>query len=245
VVPNLSFAEDAPVDCYFHNAVPSVAVCRTCRTSICATCRDERGSCPSCRLEERITAAGARERLGGRTGPSNPPPGRGATAEASASAASAGPSAPPPGPDPAYQQQYQQQWWTSSAPATRPHVPGPLAHIAPETRGLLAAGYPLWPLAALALLGPRTAPDVRRQATQAIAFNFGSYALWLALGVVSHIPLLGISAFPILALMIPTWFVASIVYGVKVWNGDDVRVPIVSEWLDEREGRAANVGARS
>jgi len=110
--------------------------------------------------------------------------------------------------------------------------------MSPETRGLLAFGYPLWPLAALALLDPKRTPDVRRQALQSLAFNFGSYALILSLGVIAHIPVLGWSAFPLFVLGFPIWFVLSVIYGVQVWHGDDVRIPIISDWLDMREARS-------
>ena len=192
------------MDCYFHRAVPSVAVCRDCMKTICATCRGAEGLCPSCRLDERIkTAASARKGLEGQVGPSKPPP-----------------QPPPRG---------------NSAP--RVTATTALGTITPETRALVALGYPLWPLAALSLCSPRTAPLVRRQAVQALAFNFGCFGLWFGLGAIAHIPLLGISAVPLLAILFPVWFVASVVYGIRVWNGDDVRVPIVSEWLDEREAR--------
>jgi len=101
---------------------------------------------------------------------------------------------------------------------------------------MLALGYPLWPLAALSLLGSRKSPAVYRQAVQALAFNFGSAGLYFALAAVAHIPLIGLSALPLIAMILPVWLVASVVYGFKLWSGDDVRVPIVSDWLDEREG---------
>lgn len=107
-----------------------------------------------------------------------------------------------------------------------------VATVAPETRALVALGYPLWPLAALALLDQSRSPYLKRQAYQALAFNFGVYGLWYVLHFIAMIPLLGMSAWPVLGLMLPVAFVASIVYGVKAWNGDDVRVPIVSDWLD-------------
>jgi hypothetical protein len=203
------FAGDVALDCYYHNAVPSVAVCRDCLRTICATCRDNVGLCPGCRLEQRLKAAqSAHPELGGTVGPSSPPP------------------QPPPNPQPA-------------PPAAQRQTVGTLAQVSPETRALLALGYPLWPLAAIALLDPKRSPDVRRQASQAIGFNFGCYALWLALGVVSHIPLLGWSAFPLFALVIPIWFVASVIYGIRVWHGDEVRVPLISDWLDERQAHVA------
>jgi uncharacterized membrane protein len=198
-----SFAGVAAVDCYFHNAVPSVAACRDCSRTICATCRDEHGFCPSCRLDQRIKAAqSGRAGLTGQVGPSNPPP-----------------RTPP------------------TTPRSRPS--GALASVSGETRALLALGYPFWPLAALALLDPKRSPQVRRQAMQALALNFGTFGLWIALGAITHVPLLGLSAYPLLAVLVPVWLVATIVYGLMVWNGEDVRVPLVSDWLDEREARGA------
>lgn len=190
------------MDCYYHNAVPSLAVCHDCRHPICATCRDDEGLCPGCRLERRMQAAGAvRPGLRGRVGPSNPPP-----------------HSPPPPP--------------SSHVATRGTA---LATVSGETRILLALGYVLWPLAALALLDPTGSRTVRRQAIQALGLNFGMFGLWVALAAVAQIPLLGWSAFPLLAALVPVWFVASVVYGVRVWNVETVRVPLVSDWLDQRE----------
>jgi hypothetical protein len=189
------------MDCYFHNAVPSVAACRDCSKKVCATCRDSAGLCPACRLDERIkAAASARPGLKGGIGPSNPSP------------------PPPPTPRP--------------APRTTA-----LATVSPETRALLGLGYPLWPLAALALLGPRRSPEVHRQALQALGFNFGTLGMYFGLSGLTHIPLLGLSAWPLLAVLFPVWLVASVIYGIKVWNGDEVRVPLVSDWLDEREQR--------
>lgn len=185
------------MDCYFHNAVPSVAVCRDCAKTVCATCRDPLGLCPSCRLDQRVrTAATARRGLGGGVGPSSPPP-----------------------------------------------APAPLATVSIETRALLGLGYPLWPLALVALLGPKKVPQVHRQAIQALALNFGTFGLYFGLGAIAHIPLLGLSALPLLAVLFPIWLVASVVYGIRVWNGDDVRVPLVSDWLDEREHRAPTQAA--
>jgi uncharacterized membrane protein len=203
------------MDCYYHNAVPSVAVCNDCSQTICATCRDEHGLCPGCRLARRIDAASAaRSGLTGGVGPSNPPPG------------AAYRQAPPPPEPPPY---------VSYAPAARPA--GPLATVSQETRGLLALGYPLWPLAALALLDPKRSPAVRRQAIQALALNFGLFAVGSALSVIAHIWVLGIPAMVLFPFLFPVWLIATIVYGFKVWHGDDVRVPLISDWLDERENR--------
>jgi len=200
------------VDCYFHNAVPSVALCGDCRHPICATCRDAQGHCPSCRLDDRIRRAGtARPGLRGRVGPSQPPP----------------PSPPPPPP-----RQDRRPRYVVTAVA-----PEALANVSVETRALLALGYPFWPLAVLALFDPKRSPAVRRQAYQALGVNFGLFGLWTVLGTIAHIPVLGISAWPLLALLIPVWFVATIVYAVKVIGGEDVRVPFISDYLDEREAR--------
>ena len=35
-------------------------------------------------------------------------------------------------------------------------------------------------------------------------------------------------------LLAPLFLVASVYYGIKTWNGDDVRIPVVTSWLDER-----------
>ena len=37
-----------------------------------------------------------------------------------------------------------------------------------------------------------------------------------------------------LPFLIPVWVVASVVYAFKVWQGEDVDVPIVSDWVDAR-----------
>jgi uncharacterized Tic20 family protein len=207
------------VDCYYHNAVPSVAACRDCRQTICATCRDTEGTCPGCRLKSRIDAAAMQNgRLSGSVGPANPPPGPGWGAQAGPSATPPPNYAPPP------------------PPVQRKQTA--LALVSPETRALLALGYPLWPLAALALLDPKRSPAVRRQAIQALALNFGLFGMWVALEGISHIWVLGFSAFPLLAALFPVWLIATVIYAVKAWNGDDVRVPLISDWLDERESHA-------
>ena len=188
------------MDCFFHPNVPSVAACTHCRQPICATCRDTAGECPSCRLAERIDAAGATSgRLAGEVG------------------ARARAAAPPP-------------------PPYEPAVPAgaAVATIPAETRALVALGYPFWPLAVVALLDPKRNGFVKRQAWQAIGFNFGMYAMWFGLHAIAAIPILGISAWPLLPLIVPVAFVASVVYGFKAWNGEDVRIPIVSDWVDSR-----------
>ncbi|MDQ2908204.1 MAG: DUF4870 domain-containing protein [Candidatus Eremiobacteraeota bacterium] len=127
---------------------------------------------------------------------------------------------------------------SSPSPSNRVATRGTaLATVSGETRILLALGYVLWPLAALALLDPTRSRTVRRQALQALGLNFGLFALWVALEAVAQVPLLGWSAFPLLAALFPLWLIASLIYGVRVWNAESVRVPLVSDWLDQREAR--------
>ena len=180
------------MDCYFHSNVPSAALCTGCGKSICATCRDERGECPSCRLSERLDAASGGGRLPGGV------------------AAGSGPRG-----------------------VDNVHVAA-AATVPPETRALVALGYPFWPLAILALFDPKRNRYVKRQAWQALGFNFGMYAIWFLMHAIAAIPVLGFSAWPLLPLIIPVAFVASVVYGFKAWNGDDVRIPLVSDWVDSR-----------
>src|SRR5579872_2335015 len=177
-------------DCYFHSNVPSVALCTGCRKSICATCRDEQGECPSCRLAGRMDSASG-GRLPGEVGA------RGSVRV-----------------EPARQ----------AATLTVPS----------ETRALVALGYPFWPLAVLALFDPKRDRYVKRQAWQALGFNFGMYAVWFMMHAIASIPVLGMSAWPLLPLIIPVAFVASVVYGIKAWHGEDVRIPLVSDWVDSR-----------
>jgi uncharacterized membrane protein len=213
------------VDCFFHSNVPSLTRCRDCSRPLCATCRDEAGTCPSCRLSARIDAASAtRGELPGdvRQGPGPGPQwssagtGQGAHASASAAGPSAASGQAPPQP----------QAQTSTA----------LVAVSPETRALVALGYPFWPLAAVALLDPKRTPYVRRQAIQAIGFSFGYFGFSVALTALMHIPFIGISAYALMPLLLPLYIVAVCVYGFKAWRGDDVRVPLISDWLDQRWG---------
>ncbi len=61
-----------------------------------------------------------------------------------------------------------------------------------------------------------------------------SSGFWALLSLISQIPFLGFSAWVLVPLLAPLFLVASVYYGVKTWNGDDVRIPIVTSWLDER-----------
>jgi uncharacterized membrane protein len=181
------------MDCYFHSNVPSIALCTHCNKSICATCRDERGECPSCRLAERIDTRGGR--LPGDVGPRGP-----------------------------QSEPFQPQVRQSAAVTTAPS----------ETRVLAALGYPFWPLAVLALFDPKRDGYIRRQAWQALGFNFGMAAVGFFLHAVAAIPFLGWSAWPLIPFLLPIMIVADVVYAIKVWHGEDVRIPLISDWVDAR-----------
>jgi uncharacterized membrane protein len=197
------------VDCYFHHAVPSIGRCPGCGKSICATCRAETGDCPSCRLAARIDAAAAqRQTLAGGVGPSYEPSGGYARG---------------------------QQWQPQTQPPPRSSA---VANVRPESRALVALGYPFWPLALLALFDPTGSEFVRRNAWQALGFNAGMYGLGWLISSIAAIPLIGISAWPLLPFIVPVTIVASVVYAIKVWHGDDVRVPFVSDIVDQKLGTA-------
>jgi hypothetical protein len=106
--------------------------------------------------------------------------------------------------------------------------------VRPETRALVALSYPFWPLALLALLDGKASHFVKRQAWQALGFNLGMYGVGALLSAAAAIPLLGMGAWPLLPFVVPVTIVASVVYAFRVWQGDDVNVPIVSDWVDAR-----------
>lgn len=106
-----------------------------------------------------------------------------------------------------------------------------------ESRALVALGYPLWPLALISLFDRKQSPGLRRQAYQAIGFNLGIAALWGVLWFMGNVPFptLAGSSDVMEALLIPFFLVASVFYGLRVWQGDNnVRVPILADWIDER-----------
>ena len=105
-----------------------------------------------------------------------------------------------------------------------------------ESRALVALGYPLWPLAPLSLLDRKQSPEVRRQASRRSASTSARRALVFTLGRSSHSRCLDFSALPTSApAAFPLCFVASVVFGVRAWHGDDVHVPVISDWLDVRQ----------
>jgi uncharacterized membrane protein len=189
------------MDCYFHANVPAIAPCADCTKPICATCRDERGSCPSCRLSQKIDAAATtRQPIGGQVPPRPqyaPPP-------------------PPPTPQP-------------RASVSVCESQDPI-----ENRALVALGYPLWPLALVGMLDRKQSRYLKKQALQAIGFNVGFAAFGGLLALAANIPILGISAGIVLPFMIPIFLVASVFYGIKVWQGEEINVPIIGDWIEEK-----------
>lgn len=103
-----------------------------------------------------------------------------------------------------------------------------------ESRALVALGYPLWPLALLALFDRKQSTQLRKQTFQALGFNLGFAAFGGLLAVIASIPWLGISAGILLPFLIPLFIIGSLFFAIKVWHGEDVRVPIISDWIDER-----------
>jgi len=128
------------------------------------------------------------------------------------------------------QQQYQEQ--QQPAPQARATVAEPVDP--PESRALVALGYPLWPLALLGLFDRKQSRRLRKHAYQALGFNVGMAALYGILTLLTTIPILGISAGLMLAFILPVFIVMSVYYGIKAWHGDDVRVPIISDWLEDK-----------
>ncbi len=136
----------------------------------------------------------------------------------------------PPRADQFWRQQAQTQ--AQPAPQARATIVEP--EDSQESRALVALGYPLWPLALLSLFDRKQSRRLRKHAYQALGFNIGMAAVWGILSLVVGIPILGISAGLLLAFMLPVFVVLSVLYGIKAWHGDDVRVPIISDWLDDR-----------
>ncbi|HEX3550860.1 MAG TPA: hypothetical protein VHT53_10815 [Candidatus Elarobacter sp.] len=170
-------------------------------------------------LAARIDAAKGTSRIPGGVGPSygtyqEPPPRQGAAYWA-----------PPPEAEPQPQ-------------PMRVQRPAAVA-VRPESRALVALSYPFWPLAIFALLDARAPVFVKRQAWQSLGFNAGMFGLSGLLGAASFLPFAVPGTWGLLAFFLPTlWFVASVVYAFRVWNGDDVNVPIVCDWVDARLGPA-------
>lgn len=130
-------------------------------------------------------------------------------------------------------------WWQTHGEGqaqaqTQPPPRSPSVALRPESRALAALGYPFWPLALLALFDPSGSEFTRRNAWQALGFNGGMYALWWVMVTIADIPLIGLSAWPLLPFIIPVTFVANVVFAVKAWYGEEVRVPFVSDIVDAR-----------
>jgi len=159
-------------------------------------------------LAARIDAARQSNMINGGVGPSS-------------AGATAGAAPPPPNPPPA-------------PPRVTVLPSAALANVRPETRALVALSYPLWPLALLALLDAKGSLAVRRQAWQALGFNAGMWGFGALLSAIAAIPVLNFGALALLPFLVPVWIVASVVYAFRVWSGDEVSVPIVSDWVDAR-----------
>jgi uncharacterized membrane protein len=144
-----------------------------------------------------------------------------------------GPSSPPPSAPP--------------PPMTQPGRAAALVEVRPESRALVALGYPFWPLALIALFDQSGSDFMRRNAWQALGFNAGIYGIGWLLTMIAGIPLIGLSAWPLLPFVVPVAIVASVIYGFKVWHGEDVRVPVVSDVVDRKlhpAGAGASTSAR-
>ena len=134
-----------------------------------------------------------------------------------------GPSSPEPPPPPPPRPQPQPRFTYAAT-----------LDVRPETRALVALGYPFWPLALLALLDARGSRFVRRQAWQALGFNVGVWGLGALVSAAASLPFIGLGAWPLVPFVVPVAIVASVIYAFKVWNGEDVDVPVVSDWVDAR-----------
>ncbi len=99
---------------------------------------------------------------------------------------------------------------------------------------MVALGFPLPPLALLALLDRKQSRYLKRQTYQALAFNAGMFGFGMVLWALLSVPFVMISAGILMALLVPIYMVMSIVYGIKAYNGDDVNIPIISDWIEER-----------
>lgn len=105
---------------------------------------------------------------------------------------------------------------------------------APESRALVALGYPLWPLALLSVFDRKQSRRLKSSAFQALGLNVGFAGIYGLLSLLSNVPFLGFSAAILVPLLIPLFLVASVYYGIKTWNGDEIRVPIIGDWIDDR-----------
>src|SRR5665213_1459039 len=178
------------MDCFFHNAVPSVAPCHGCKKPLCATCRNENGDCPGCVLAARIDAARQANMINGGVG------------------ASYG----------TYSEPHHEQQAAYSGPPRVQRVAA-LA-VRPETRAVLGLSYvpAFWPLALIALLDSKSSHLVKRQAWQALGFNLGLFGFSAFLTSASAIPVIGFSVWPMLTFIVPIWLVAQSGF-LQPWHG--------------------------
>ena len=103
-----------------------------------------------------------------------------------------------------------------------------------ESRALVALGYPLWPLALLGLLDRKQSRYLKKQALQALGFNVGFAGFGGMLALVSNVPFLGWSAAFILPFLVPIFLVCVVFFGIKVWQGDDLNIPIIGDFIEDK-----------
>jgi uncharacterized membrane protein len=169
------------------------------------------GACPSCRLAAKVDAAAAtRQRIPG----SVPPHSQQGYAQ------------------PGYAQQGYAQQQAQPTVVRKAEVSTLSDPV--ESRALVALGYPLWPLALLSIFDRKQSHRLRSAAFQALGLNVGVAGMYGLLALLSQIPFLGFSAGILMPLLIPLFLVASVYYGIKTWNGDEIRVPIIGDWIEDR-----------
>ena len=185
------------MDCYFPLERPiDRAGARSAGKAICATCRDESGGCPSCRLAAKVEAATA------------------AAAQIWRSSAAAA--------------DRKGSSCSQAAACTRPPPrSGRVARARLARLPALAAGAPIAP-------GSQAVARTRRQAFKAIGFNVGIFAFWGVFSLIAQVPSSGFSAWRARTAALPLFLIASVYFGIKAWNGEDVRIPVMSDWLDDR-----------
>ena len=144
-------------------------------------------------------------------------------------------SAPQPPPNEGWQQQ---AWQQSASAAVHAKAEVAVSSDPVESRALVALGYALWPLAVISFLDRKRSNWLKRQAIQALGFNVGMaalYGIFTVLGTVfDSIPFISAAPDILRPLLIPVFLIGAVYFGVKAWQGQDVHVPVISDWLDER-----------
>lgn len=99
-----------------------------------------------------------------------------------------------------------------------------------ENRLLAALGYPIWIVAlVLVVTDLKKDPFMRYHGYQALFWGIAWFVVWVGLSVLSFIPFLGLLfgflAGPVLFLV---WVVASVVYAVRAYRGEQFEIPVVT-----------------